>query len=150
MALIGDWHFNEALNGTQLSPDAPLGTSYGTLDTRYDDVCMPPLLTSVDLSGSDAAGGGSVGTAATVRAAAFTHGIDSTEKILFARGTKLGAVRLDTRASVFNGTAEGAGAPYSENVTHLEYTKSAAGTEEVSICFDNSIYRPMTACPNTG
>lgn len=151
MAILGDYHFGAALNGYQETPQSPLGTAYANqIDTRYDDLCMTPLLTAVDLSGSDAAGGGSVGTAATVRAAAFTHGINSPEKLLFARGTKLGAIRLDTRVSLFDGTAAGAGAPYGENVTHLEYTKNAAGTEEVSVCFDNTIYQVITDVPETG
>lgn len=150
MALLGEWLFNEHLNGVQLSQGAPLGTAYGTVDTRYDDLCLAPLLTAVDLSGSDAAGGGSAGTASTVEAAAFTGGINATEKILWARGTKLGATRCDTRASIFDGTAEGAGAPYAENVTSLLYTKSAGGTHEVAVCFDNTVYRVITAVPNTG
>lgn len=150
MGLLGEWLFNEHLNGIQLSRDWPLGTAYGTLDTRYDDICLPPLLTAVDLSGSDAAGGGSAGTAAAVSSAAFSGGMHATEKLIVGRGTKLGAIRLDTRASVFDGTAEGAGAPYAENVTDLLYTKSAGGTHEVSVCYDNTAYRVITAVPNTG
>jgi hypothetical protein len=150
MGLLGEWLFNEHLNGIQLSRDWPLGTAYGTLDTRYDDICLPPLLTAVDLSGSDAAGGGSAGTAAAVSSAAFTGGMHATEKLIVGRGTKLGAVRLDTRASVFDGTAEGAGAPYAENVTDLLYTKSAGGTHEVSVCYDNTAYRVITTVAAAG
>lgn len=150
MKLLADYFFGPHLNGVQESPQSPTGVAWGTVDTRFDDTCLAPLLTAVSLSGSDAAGGGSAGTPAAVRAAAFTGGIDATEKMIVARGTKLGAVRLDTRASVFNGTAEGAGAPYGEAVTDLLATKSAGGTEEVSVCFDNTIYRVITAVPNTG
>lgn len=146
--LIADYQFESHLNG--YSATGPFGVAYATgIDTRYDDTCMSPLLTAVDLSGSDAAGGGSVGTPAAVSSAATTGGMHATEKIIFGRGNKLGAVRLDTRASVLNGSAE-AGAPYGENVTGLLYTKSAAGTEEISVLFDNVIYRVITAMDNAG
>jgi hypothetical protein len=151
--LLGTWEFGSHLLSVEdiRGGQGPLGVSYAAgVDTRYDDTCMAPLLTSVSLAGSDAAGGGSVGTAATVRSAAFTGNMNPPEKMLLARGTKLGAIRLDTRASLFDGTAEGAGVPYTEAVNHLHYTKSATGTHEVSICFDDVIYRSITDVPETG
>ena len=150
---LGTWVFGTHLGSIEdiRGGMGPLGASYANgVDTRYDDTCMTPLLTAIDLSGSDAAGGGSVGTPATARSFAYTNTMNAPDKLVVARGTKLGAVRLDTRVSILNGTAEGAGVPYTADVTHLHYTKSAGGTQEISICFDDVIYRVMTDIPETG
>lgn len=131
--------------------EGPLGVAYTqNVDTRWDDVVPGPLLTTVDCSGADAAGGGSAGTAATTRSLVSSGGIDSTKKVVIARGTKLAAVRLDTRAQVLDGTMEGAGAPYGEAVTQVFTSVTAGGVTEISVLFDNTAYRVITALPNTG
>lgn len=153
MATIAEWQFGAHMLGVEdiRGGEGLLGVAYGNgVDTRFDDSCLAPLLTAVDLSGSDAAGGGSVGTANTVRAVAFSESMNAPDKAVFARGTKLGAIRLDTRVSIFDGTAEGGGSPYGEDVWDLIYTKSAAGTQEISVGFKDTVYRVITDIPETG
>lgn len=145
-----EWKFGPAFHSDE-GPDGLLGTSYTqNVDTRFRDTVLGPLITSVDCSGADAAAGGSVGTPATARSMTTTGSINAPEKVIIARGTKLAAIRLDTLAQILDGTMEGAGAPYGENVLEVLYTKAADADEQVSILFDNTIYRVLEDIPETG
>lgn len=131
--------------------EGSLGTDYTeNVDTRFTDTVLGPLVTSIDCSGADAAGGGSVGTPATARSMCTSGAINSPEKLLVARGTKLAAIQLTDFTQLLNGSMEGAGAPYAEAVLEVLYTKAADADEQVSILFDNTIYRVLEDIPETG
>lgn len=146
--MLASWRFAApALNSYEdiSTGQGPLTVSYcENADGRFTDILtLGPLVTDIDMSGADAAGGGSAGTAATVTAFAFTESMESTEYMLVARGTKLGIIKLSTRLNTADGTAN-AGAPYSEAVTDLLFTKAANATEEVGVFMDNSAFHVIT------
>ncbi len=156
---IARWRLDTpALNGYE---DIGYGTESleGVLSCSYSDntdsrwrgeLRLGPLVTTIDCDGADAAGGGSVGTPATVNAFAFSNGINAVDQLVVGRGTKLASIKLSDRTQVMDGTMAGAGAPFAEAVTDLFYTKSANVTEEMSVGFDNTIYQVITALPATG
>jgi hypothetical protein len=148
-----DWHFGPAFNSEEdiRSGEGFLGTDYTQgVDTRFRDTVLGPLLTEVDCSGADAAGGGSVGTPSTTRSMTTSGTINAPEKLVIARGTKLAAIRLDTLAQIFDGSMEGAGAPYGENVLQVIYTKSGDADEQITVTFDDTIMRIIEDIPETG
>lgn len=152
--IIGEFVFGAAFNSEEdiRGGAGPLGTDYTVnVDTRFTDTTLGPLVTTVDCSGADAAGGGSVGTAATTRAFAIAPAsMGSVDTLVVARGTKPGIINLSSRLQVANGTMEGAGAPYAEAITDVRYTKSGGGTEEISFFMNATAYRVATAVPVTG
>ena len=93
----------------------------------YVSVFPNSKVTTITLTGADAAGGGSVGTAATASCFAFSESMEATQFLVIGRGTKLGIISLSTYLNVADGTAEGAGVPYTANVTDLFFTITAAG-----------------------
>lgn len=127
-------------------PQQVLSVNYmDNCDGRAGDrLTLGPLVTDIDCDGADAAGGGSVGTAATTRAMVFSESMETTNYLVVARGTKLGIIRLDTRVLTADGTAEGAGAAYSEAVYDLLYTRQGV-TDEISVFFEGIGYRVITA-----
>ena len=156
---IARWRLDTpALNGYEdigygtESLEGVLSCSYGdNTDSRWrGELRLGPLVTTIDCDGADAAGGGSVGTPATVNAFAFSNGINAIDQLVVGRGTKLAAIKLSDRTQVMDGTMAGAGAPFAEAVTDLIYTKAANATEEISVGMDNTIYQVITALPATG
>lgn len=121
------------------SESTPLSWSYSTgVDTRFPGVVqLAPLITSLSFTTSQGS------TVTNTRAIAFSEGIttDTAELAVFACGTKLATVRLDTRAV----TSDGSAAAFSSAVTDLETTKNKAGTQELSACLEAHIYRVLTA-----
>lgn len=115
-----------------------LSWGYSTgVDTRYPGVVqLAPLITSLDFTAQQ-------DTPTNTRSIVFSEGIttDTAELAVFACGERLVAVRLDTMAV----TATSSQAAYSSAVTDLEYTKNAAGTQEISVCLASNIYEVVTA-----
>jgi hypothetical protein len=153
MALLGEWQLAKpALNSVENieGGEGPLTVSYtANVDTRFDDVVLGPLVTTVSCAGADAAGGGSVGTPATANCFAFSESMEAKQYMVVGRGTKLAIIDLSDRSQDADGTMAGAGAPFAA-VTDLFFTLSAAGTEEISVGFDDTIYQVITAISGTG
>lgn len=149
--LLGEWELCKPALNSEESIDGPNGRGPLTVnwtqnvDTRFNDAVLGPLVTTVSGAGADAAGGGSVGTPSTANCFAFSESMEATQYLVVGAGTKVRIYKLSDRTQVADGTAEGAGVPYGAAVTDLFFTLSAAGTEELSIGFDDIIYRVITA-----
>lgn len=109
-----------------------------------DRLTLGPLVTDIDCDGADSAGAGSVGTAATTRSMVFSESMETTNYLVVARGTKLGIISTADRLLKADGTAEGAGVPYTEAVYDLLYTRQGV-TDEISVFFEGIGYRVITA-----
>jgi hypothetical protein len=126
------------LNGFEDSNGGYLSWSYSTgVDTRFPGVVqLAPLLTSVDLSGSQS-------SAANASKIVFSEGMTTgtAELAVVANGARPTTIRLDTRAYVSTAST----AAYGAAITDLIYTIAANGTEEISAALGSTIYQVITA-----
>ena len=117
-----------------------LGVDYTTgCDTRWPGrVTLGPLLTSLDCSGAG-------GTTANANGLALSNGMNATKFIYVIRGTKWAKIKASDMSLISDGTETALG----EAATSILYTKTAAGTEEISFGMAATAYRVITTVGNT-
>lgn len=119
-----------------------LGVDYTTgVDTRWEGVaCLGPLISTLSLS---AAGG----TPANVNGFAVAPlTMQAAGPFLYAiRGTKWAKVKLTSGVNALTLSSDDTEGALTEAATSILYTKSAAGTEEISIGMDDTPYHVITA-----
>lgn len=138
-----EWHLDTPMgNSVEEGDPGLLSTDYTiNVDTRFrGTVGLGPLVTTIDLAQSSE-------TAANANGMAFSRSMSSTREYgTVIRGTKVGKVRLDTRAQV----ADSSMTAFAERARHILYSKTAAGDEEQVVGLDNAAYRACTTMGDTG
>ena len=125
------------------------GTRYGNgqlsvdytdnVDTRFPNhVCLGPLVTTIDCA---AAGG----TVANVNGFALSGTMNATKFLYAIRGTKWAKIKLSDMTLISDGTETA----LAEAATDILYTKTAGGTQEISIGMAATAYRVITTVGNT-
>ena len=121
-----------------------LGVDYGVdTDSRWGDDfnTLGPAITVVDLSGTG-------GTAAPVSCWSPTGAMNAAKPFLVGRGNAWAKVNPSSLVRMAQATE--ATVVLAENITSLLYTKSAAGTEEVSVGMRATAHEVITAIGNAG
>lgn len=107
-------------------------------DTRFEGLCTNgPLINTIDLS---AVGG----TTADANGAALSNTMNATKYIYIIRGTDPARVQASNMAVTDPGIS------LAEAATSIIYTKSADGTELISLGMDNTVYRNITVIVPAG
>ena len=109
------------------------------LDTRFPNhVVLGPLVTTIDCA---AAGG----TVANVNGFALSGTMNATKFLYAIRGTKWAKIKCSDMTLVSDGTETA----LAEAATDILYTKTAGGTQEISIGMAATAYRVITTVGNT-
>lgn len=138
MPEVAEWRLDVShLCSHERTLDGFLGVEYtDNVDTRWGDMRLGPLLTTIDCSAAGGttanANGAAVAPASMQAAGPFLYVI---------RGTKWAKIKLADMSLVSDGTETALG----EAATSILYTKSTNGTEEISIGMDNTAYEVITA-----
>lgn len=117
-----------------------LGVDYTTnADTRWwGTACLGPLINTVTLSTYDAH------TPITTNGGARSQGMNASEFLYLIRGRDFAKLKLSDM------TISDPGFQLSENATSTLYTKTDAGTEEISFFMTGTNYEVITAVANAG